>query len=168
MDTVINTKLSGFILRSAQEKDLPLLLHFIKELAAYEKRPDHVQATIEDLRQNLFILKYAEAALAEYQGKPVGYMIFYHNFSTFSGKPGIYIEDVYVNPDMRGKGMGKIMFAYLAQLARARNCGHLDWSVLRWNESSIGFYQKLGAEQVNEWDHYQLSKSSLDNFANSF
>lgn len=168
MNDIIKTKLEGFTLRFAEEKDIPLILHFIKSLAAYEKKAEKVQATTEDLKKNLFENRYAEVVFAEYNGEPVGYMLFFHNFSTFLGRPGIYVEDVFVNPELRGKGMGKIMFACLADIARKRNCGRMDWSVLKWNEPSIAFYKKIGSNPNNEWDAFRLEGDALERLANEF
>jgi GNAT superfamily N-acetyltransferase len=123
----------------------------IRELAEYEKLSDKVYATEEMLRKNIFIEGYAEALIAEYQGKPAAFALFFHNFSTFEGKPGIYLEDIYVQPSFRGKGIGKLMLEYLIELARERNCARVEWSVLDWNEPAINFYRKMGAVLMDEW-----------------
>lgn len=168
MNNTIHTKLPGFTLRFANESDIPLLLHLIKSLAEYEKLSGSLKTTETDLKQNLFVNKYAEAIIAEYHGEPVGYTIFFHSFSTFLGKPGLYLEDIFIIPEMRGKKMGKIFFAYLAHLAKQRNCARLDWVVLSWNEPSIAFYKKMGANQNSEWDAYRLDGPALNQLAEEF
>lgn len=135
--------LTDFRIRFAEKKDVPLILRFIKELAEYEKMLDEVKATEADLAKYLFERKNAEVILGEYQDQPVAFALFFHNFSTFLGKPGIYLEDLYVKPEMRGMGIGKAMLSFLAGLAVERDCGRLEWSCLDWNEPSIGFYKHL-------------------------
>ncbi len=161
MKKFIDTKLEGFKLRYADESDTALILDFIKELAIYEKMLDQVVATEEGLRDSLFCRKAAEVIIGEYEGKPVGFALFFHNFSTFLGQAGLYLEDLYVKPEMRGKGMGKIMLAFLAGLALERNCGRLEWWVLDWNEPSIRFYKKLGAVPMDEWTVYRVTGNNL-------
>ncbi len=161
MKKFIDTKLEGFKLRYADESDTALILDFIKELAIYEKMLDQVVATEEGLRDSLFCKKAAEVIIGEYEGKPVGFALFFHNFSTFFGQAGLYLEDLYVKPEMRGKGMGKIMLAFLAGLALERNCGRLEWWVLDWNEPSISFYKKLGAVPMDEWTVYRVTGNNL-------
>lgn len=161
MKKFIDTKLGGFKLRYADESDTALILDFIKELAIYEKMLDQVVATEEGLRDSLFCKKAAEVIIGEYEGKPVGFALFFHNFSTFLGQAGLYLEDLYVKPEMRGKGMGKIMLAFLAGLALERNCGRLEWWVLDWNEPSIRFYKKLGAVPMDEWTVYRVTGDNL-------
>lgn len=164
----IKTAQEGFELRFAEEKDVSLILGFIKELAEYEKMRDDVVATEEDLRESLFERKVAEVIIAEYNNKPVGFALFFHNFSTFLGRPGIYLEDLYVKPEMRGKGMGKIMLSFLANLAIERNCGRLEWWCLDWNKPSIDFYMSLESEPMDEWTVYRLCDNSLKALANQF
>lgn len=161
MKKFIDTKLEGFKLRYADEGDTALILDFIKELAVYEKMLDQVVATEEGLRNSLFRKKAAEVIIGEYEGKPVGFALFFHNFSTFLGQAGLYLEDLYVKPEMRGKGIGKIMLAFLAGLALERNCGRLEWWVLDWNEPSIRFYKKLGAVPMDEWTVYRVTGDNL-------
>lgn len=168
MDATIQTKIPGFTLRFAEVEDITLLLDFIKRLADYEKKLDQVHITEDDLRQNMFTHRYAEAIISELHGQPVGYMVFFHNFSTFLGRPGIYLEDLFVLPELRGRGFGKAMFAYLASLARARKCSRLDWACLRWNAPSIRFYESLGALDQGEWLGYRLQDASLNALADSF
>jgi GNAT superfamily N-acetyltransferase len=153
-------------IRRAKKEDVPLILGFIKELAEYERLPHEVVANEAILRETLFGERpYAEVMIAYYDGQPVGYALFFHSFSTFLGRPGIYLEDVYVRPPMRGKGIGKALLVYLAQLAKERKCGRLEWAVLNWNEPSIAFYKKLGAMPMSEWTVYRLSGTALDRVA---
>ena len=161
---VINKKVN-FTIRAAQESDSALLLDFIRRLADYEKRPAEVTAKEEDIRSVVFDKKIAEAIIAEYNGNPAGFAIFLYNFSTFLGKPGIYIEDLFVNPEFRGKGLGKQLFSYIAQLAATRGCGRVEWTVLTWNEPAINFYKKIGAVPKNEWVLYKLSGDALEELA---
>ncbi|PNT91098.1 GNAT family N-acetyltransferase [Clostridium thermosuccinogenes] len=163
-----DTRIDGFKLRFAEEKDVGILLEMIKELAVYEKLLDEVTATEEILKDSLFHRKVAEAVIAEYEDKPVGYIIFFHNFSTFTGRPGIYLEDLYVRPEMRGKGLGKIMLAFLAKLAVERKCARFEWVCLDWNTPSIGFYKRMGAVPMDEWTIYRLTGSKLSELADEF
>lgn len=152
--------------REATEGDVPLILSFIRELAAYERLSHEVVATEEALRANLFgEHRYAEVLIAEHDGAPAGFALFFHNFSTFLGKPGIYLEDLYVKPEFRGAGIGKKLLAHLARLAKERDCGRLEWWVLDWNEPSIGFYEKLGAVPMDDWTVYRISGTALEELA---
>ena len=161
MSNLIETKLSDFTLRFAQEKDLNTILTFIKALAEYENMTEHVVATEDLLKVSLFEKKAEEVVIGEFQGKPVCFALFFHNFSTFLGKPGIYLEDLFVLPEARGKGIGKIMLSFLANLAVQRGCGRLEWSCLDWNEPSINFYKKQGAISMDEWTVYRASDEAL-------
>lgn len=165
---IIDTALDGFKLRFATERDIPLILYFIRELAAYEVMLDEVTATEELLYESLFQRKMAEVIIGEYQDKPVSFALFFHNFSTFLGKPGIYLEDLYVIPEMRGKGIGKIILAFLAKLTLERNCGRLEWWCLDWNEPSVNFYKAMGAVPMDEWTVYRLSGQALEDLAKKF
>jgi GNAT superfamily N-acetyltransferase len=160
-----NTSIEAFKIRFAVEEDTPLILKFIKELAAYEKLLDEVVATEDILRDSLFVRRKAEVIIGEYNGKPAGFALFFHNFSTFLGKPGIYLEDLYILPEFRGKGLGKSMLSCLAQLALERDCGRLEWWCLDWNESSIGFYKKIGAEAMEDWTVYRVCGQELADLA---
>lgn len=152
--------------RQASEGDVPLVLSFIRELAAYERLSHEVVATEENLRANLFgEQRYAEVLIAEHDGAPAGFALFFHNFSTFLGKPGIYLEDLYVKPEFRGAGIGKMLLARLARLAKERDCGRLEWWVLDWNEPSIGFYERLGAVPMDDWTVYRVSGTALEDLA---
>lgn len=165
---IIDTRLENFTLRIAEVNDVPLILEFIKELAVYEKMLDQVVATEEILLESLFIKKTAEVIIGEYQNQPVSFAIFFHNFSSFLGRPGIYLEDLFVKPEMRGKGIGKIMLSYLAKLCIERNCGRLEWSCLDWNEPSIAFYKQMGAIPMDEWTVYRVCDDALDKLATRF
>ena len=165
----IATPLPDFILRKATSKDCPLILSFIKELAEYEKLLHEVIASVDILEESLFgEMAYAQAVIGEYQGTAIGYALFFHNFSTFTGRPGIYLEDLYVKPHMRGKGFGKCLLAYLAKLAVDTGCTRVEWSVLDWNEPSIQFYRSIGAAPMDEWTVQRLDGDALASFAKEF
>jgi GNAT superfamily N-acetyltransferase len=165
----IPTKIDGFAIRHAEESDVPLILGFIKDLAAYEKLSHEVIATEEDFRQNLFGEKrFAEVVIGEFYTEPIGYALYFYNFSTFIGKPGIYLEDLYVKPEVRGKGFGKALLAYLARLAVDQNCGRFEWAVLDWNERSINFYESLGATLMKEWIITRVADGKLEKLAAEF
>jgi GNAT superfamily N-acetyltransferase len=168
MKLQIETKLKDYKLRFAEENDIPLILEFIKELAEYEKMVHEVIATEEGLRESLFGRKVAEVIIGEFQDRPVAFALFFHNFSTFLGRPGIYLEDLFVKPEMRGMGLGKIMLSFLAQLAIERKCGRLEWWCLDWNELSIKFYKHLGAIPMEDWTVYRVSDDKLKLLARQF
>ena len=145
------------IIRPATEQDVPLILDFIRQLADYEKLSDEVTATEETLRRNLFSgRKTAEVLLAFAGSQPAGFAVFFHNFSTFLGKPGIYLEDLFVSPARRRRGCAKALMVYLARLAVERGCGRFEWSVLDWNEPALKLYRSLGAVGMNEWTVQRL------------
>lgn len=148
-------------IRFATRDDISLILHFIKDLAAYEKMSDCVVATEEILTETIFEQKKAEVIIGEYQQKPVAFALFFHNFSTFQGRPGIYLEDLFVLPAMRGKGFGKMLLHFLAGLAIERNCKRLEWACLDWNEPSINFYKNCGAMSMDQWTTYRLEGETL-------
>jgi GNAT superfamily N-acetyltransferase len=153
-------------LRPATAGDCATILRFIRELAEYEKLRHECVATEADILAHLFCdHPKAEAVLAEWDREPVGFALFFHNFSTFLGKPGIYLEDLYVQPRMRGKGIGKALLVYLARLAQERDCGRLEWSVLDWNAPSIAFYESLGAKAKDEWTVYRVDGEALEKLA---
>lgn len=168
MREYISTRIEGFKLRFADEKDNKLILDFIKELADYEKLLNEVVATEEILFDSLFVRKAAEVIIAEFNNEPVGFALFFHNFSTFLGRPGIYLEDLYIRPEMRGKGFGKTLLAYLAKLAIERNCGRFEWWCIDWNEPSINFYKNIGAVPMDEWTVYRVHNEALIKLANEF
>lgn len=153
-------------LRPANRHDLPQILQFIEDLADYEKLRDACVATTEALDLHLFgEHPKAEVVIAEYDGVPAGFALFFHNFSTFLAQPGIYLEDLYVKPEFRGHGIGKALLLHLARLASLRGCGRLEWSVLDWNEPSISFYKSLGAVPMDEWTGFRLSGEALQKLA---
>ena len=154
-----------FELRFASEKDVPLILQLIRELAEYEGLLREVVATGEILTEWLFVKKKAEVLIGEYGGQPVGYALFFHNFSTFLGRAGIYLEDLYVRPEYRGRGYGKAFFRKLAQITVERGCGRLEWWCLDWNQPSIDFYLSLGAEPMEDWTVYRLTGDTLAELA---
>lgn len=155
-----------FSIRNATGEDVPLILSFIYELAEYEKLSHEVSATEEILRNSLFGERpVAEVLIGESDGRPAAFALFFHNFSTFLGRPGIYLEDLYVRPEFRGQGIGKAMFSRLARRAKERGCGRLEWSVLDWNEDAIRFYKKLGAVPMDEWTTLQVTGAELDGLA---
>ena len=158
-------KLKGLGIRFAVESDSELLLDFIKRLAAYEKKSDQVVATVNDIKKALFENRFAEAIIAYYKNAPVGFAIFFHNFSSFLGKPGIYIEDLYVDERSRGRGIGSRMLSFIADLTIKKGCEILEFSVLKWNKPSIRFYKNLGAEEKNEWSNYRFSGRALKRLA---
>lgn len=151
--------------RYAEEKDAAKILYFIKELAAYEKMLDEVIATEELLKEWIFVQKKAEVIFAIVDDKEIGFALFFHNFSTFLGRAGIYLEDLYVMPEYRGKGYGKALLKKLAQIAVERKCGRLEWWCLDWNQPSIDFYLSLGAEAMEEWTVYRIAGDKLTEFA---
>jgi GNAT superfamily N-acetyltransferase len=159
--------MSGEILiRPATRGDLAQILAFVRELATYERLEHQVVASESDLAVALFGPRpYAEVVFACLDGSPVGFALFFHNFSTFLGKPGIYLEDLYVRPEARGRGIGRRLLAWLARTALERGCGRLDWAVLNWNTPSIGFYRNLGAVAIDEWTTFRLSGEPLERLA---
>jgi GNAT superfamily N-acetyltransferase len=165
----IPTRIEGFTIRHAEEKDTPLILWSIKELAVYEKLIHVCVATEELIRTHLFGEKpMAEVVIGEDQGNPVGFALFFNSFSTFLGKPGIYMEDLYVVTEERGKGFGKCLLSYLAKLTVERDYGRLEWAVLDWNEPSIGFYDSIGAKSMKEWVINRMDGRELANLADQF
>lgn len=153
-------------IRPATRTDAPLILSFIRELALYERLEDQVVATAEDLEAALFAPRpYAEVVFACLDAVPVGFALFFHNFSTFLGKPGIYLEDLFVRPEARGLGIGRRLLAWLAQTTLERGGARLDWAVLDWNEPSIGFYHSLGAVALDQWTTFRMTGAALEKLA---
>ncbi|WP_221772009.1 GNAT family N-acetyltransferase [Listeria booriae] len=152
--------------RFAAEGDVPLVLRFIKELAEYEGMLDQVVATEDVLHEWLLEKEKAEVLIGEYDGESVGFALFFHNFSTFLGRSGIYLEDLYVQPNVRGKGFGKAFLKRLAEIAVERGCGRLEWWCLDWNKPSIDFYLKMGAEAMEDWTVYRIAGETLTKLAN--
>ena len=153
-------------IRPATPNDVPTVAFLIRALSQYEKLEHEVTMTEDRLRATMFGPRpYAEALLAEDDGKPVGFALFFHNYSTFLAQPGLYLEDLYVPESHRGKGIGKSLLVQLAKIAVERNCGRLEWAVLDWNVDAIGFYEKLGAKPNSEWTVYRLTGDSLNELA---
>jgi GNAT superfamily N-acetyltransferase len=152
-------------IRPATPEDVPLILQLVRELAEYEREPDAVIATEGMLHDALFQRGVAESVIAELDGKPVGFALFFHNFSTWTGKPGIYLEDLYVTPDARGAGAGKALLQHLASIALDRGCSRFEWAVLDWNAPAIGFYDSLGADEMDEWSVRRLQGAALQRLA---
>lgn len=148
-------------IRKACQKDVPQILEFIKGIARYEKMEDKVVATENMLHEWLFQKEVAEVVFAEEDGKAVGFALYFHNFSTFVGKAGIYLEDLYVFPEHRGKGYGKALFLHLAKTALERGCGRMEWVCLNWNQPSIDFYRSMGAISLDDWKTYRLTEDAL-------
>ncbi len=155
------------VFRMAEPKDTALLLTFIRALAEYEQMLDLVVATEESLHDWLFVKRTAEAFFVLENEKEVGFALYFHNFSTFLGKAGIYLEDLFVLPEYRGKGYGKAILIRLAQIARERGCGRLEWACLDWNQPSIDFYRSLGAQPLDEWTGYRLTGDTLERLASA-
>jgi GNAT superfamily N-acetyltransferase len=152
----------------ATERDVPLILSFIRKLAEYEKLAHQVIATEELLREQLFGSRpMAEVILAHWNDEPAGFALFFHNFSTFLARPGIYLEDLFVDPPHRGKGIGKALLARLARLAVERECGRFEWAVLDWNQPAIDFYRSLGATPLDDWTLFRVTGEALHRLAES-
>ena len=151
------------LIREAKIDDVSLILSLIEEIAEYEKLRHEVIATEKDIRENLFgDRKYAEVLIAEYENEPAGQALFFHNFSTFVGRPGIYLEDLFVRPKFRGKGIGKALLLKLIELAKERNCGRVEWCVLDWNEPAINFYKNLGAVPMDGWSIFRVTEDKFE------
>jgi GNAT superfamily N-acetyltransferase len=158
--------MSDFEIRSAIQPDVPVILSLIRELAEYERAPDAVVATEAGLREVLFGAKRsAEVLLAFGNGEAVGFAVYFFNFSTWLGRPGLYLEDLFVRPAVRGKGFGRALLERLAQIAKERGCGRMEWAVLDWNDPAIQFYRKLGAEPMNEWTVFRLTADGIAKLA---
>ena len=150
------------MIREATEADVPLILQFIRDLAEYEHLAERVTATEEIIRRTLFgNPRFAEVLIAEEDGAPAGFALFFHNYSTFLGQPGIYLEDLFVREAMRGRGIGKSLLTKLARIARERGCGRVEWAVLDWNAPSIAFYRSLGAVSLDDWMIMRLTGDAL-------
>jgi GNAT superfamily N-acetyltransferase len=167
--TRIPTQIRELTLRFAQETDVNLILQFTRELAEYERLSHEVVADADTLRRSLFDgHRAAEIVIAEYNGVPAGMALFFHNFSTFLGRPGFFLEDLFVKPAFRGKGIGRTLLLFLAKLAKERGCGRLEFSVLDWNEPAIRFYKKLGARAMDNWTVFRIAGDNLDDLSNRF
>src|SRR5881397_1477699 len=158
----------NFDIRPASVEDVPIILELIRDLATYERAPHEVSATEEQLVNVLFGARPAAEVLLAFEGKsPVGFAVFFHNFSTWLGRPGLYLEDLFVKPENRGKGYGRALLVELAKIARDRSCGRLEWAVLDWNEPAIQFYKKLGAKPMHEWTVFRLTGEEISRLADS-
>lgn len=165
MSEQLNTEVAGLNLRFAVASDTDTILGLISELAEYEKLSHEMVAEYDVFKESMFGERpYAESIIAEYEGVVVGFALYFYNFSTFTGRPGIHLEDLFIKPAYRGKGFGKALLVALARLAAQRNCGRLEWSVLDWNTPSIAFYKKLGAKAMDEWTTFRLTREQLEKF----
>src|SRR5215472_1599617 len=157
-----------FQTRRARVQDVPAILQLIRDLAIYERAPDEVTATEEQLIDVLFGERPVAEVLLAFEGEsPVGFAVFFYNFSTWLGRPGLYLEDLFVKPEKRGKGYGRALLIELAKIARDRGCGRMEWAVLNWNEPAIKFYRALGAKPMNEWTVFRLTRDEIASLANS-
>jgi len=157
-----------FIIRPARVEDVPLILQLIRDLAAYERAPNEVTATEEQLVDVFFGERRAAEVLLAFEGEsPVGFAVYFYNFSTWLGRPGLYLEDLFVRPEKRGKGYGRALLVELAKIARERECGRMEWAVLNWNEPAIKFYRALGAKPMDEWTVFRLTRDGIAKLANS-
>lgn len=164
----LSTSIEGFEIRPATEADAPVILAFIKQLARYEKLSHEVVATEASIRETLFgMRRAAEVAIGFLKQRPVGFVLFFHNYSTFLGQPGLYIEDLFVEEAYRRRGFGRALLLHVARLAQERRCGRLEWSVLDWNRPAIEFYKKLDAVPMSDWTIYRITGDSLRRLAKS-
>jgi GNAT superfamily N-acetyltransferase len=158
----------NFQIRIAGVEDVPIILQLIRDLATYERAPDEVTATEEQLVDVLFGERPAAEVLLAFEGKlPVGFAVYFYSFSTWLGRPGLYLEDLFVNPEKRGKGYGRALLVELAKIARDRGCGRVEWAVLNWNEPAIKFYQAIGAKPMNEWTVFRLTRDEIAKLADA-
>lgn len=156
----------SFEIRDATVADIPIILQLICDLATYERAPNDVFATEEDLREVLFGAEpAARVVIAFERAAPVGFAVYFFNFSTWLGRPGLYLEDLFVKPEMRGRGYGRALLVHLAKIARDHNCGRMEWAVLTWNDPAIQFYKKLGAVSLEEWRVFRLTKDGIGKLA---
>jgi GNAT superfamily N-acetyltransferase len=159
---------TDFRIRPARVEDVSIILELIRDLATYERAPDEVSATKEQLTDVLFGERPAAEVILAFEGQsPVGFAVFFYNFSTWLGRPGLYLEDLFVKPDKRGKGYGRALLVELAKIARDRECGRLEWAVLDWNEPAIKFYRALGAKPMHEWTVFRLTRDGIAGLADS-
>jgi GNAT superfamily N-acetyltransferase len=159
---------SDFEIRPARVEDVPVILELIRDLATYERAPDQVAATEEQLSDVLFGERPSAEVLLAFEGKsPIGFAVFFYNFSTWLGRPGLYLEDLFVKPEKRGKGYGRALLVDLAKIARDRDCGRMEWAVLDWNEPAIKFYRALGAKSMEEWTVFRLTRDGIARLAES-
>jgi GNAT superfamily N-acetyltransferase len=157
---------TDFKIRSARVGDVPVILKLIRDLATYERAPNEVAATEEQLVDVLFGEKPAAEVLLAFENEtPIGFAVFFHNFSTWLGRPGLYLEDLFVKPEKRGKGYGRALLMHLAKIAHDRGCGRMEWAVLNWNEPAIKFYHALGAKPMDEWTVFRLTRDGITRLA---
>lgn len=157
----IDTKIKGFRLRNSVTEDVDLILSLIKEMAIYENMLNEVIATKESIMESIFEKKQAEAMIAEFNGKPIGYVLYFFNYSTFVGRSGFYLEDIYIKKEYRGMGLGKEIFKVISKIAYENGCKRMEWSCLNWNTPSIKFYKSLGAIPMDEWTVYRLTEDNI-------
>jgi len=158
----------NFTIQPATAGDVPIILELIKALATYERAPNEVTATEEGLNEVLFGERVASEVLLAFENeRAVGFAVFFHNFSTWLGRPGLYLEDLFVRPEDRGKGYGRALLVELAKIARERKCGRMEWAVLDWNEPAIQFYRKLGAKPMDEWTVFRLTRDGITKLADA-
>ena len=159
---------AGIVISPATEEDLPVILRFIEDLAEYERLRSSCVATIDKLRNTLFMSPpAAEVVIARIDDEPVGFALFFHSYSTFLAQRGLFLEDLFVNPDARAKGVGRALLSHLARIAIARDCGRFEWNVLDWNELAINFYRSIGAVPMDEWTTFRVSGDALSRLAAS-
>jgi GNAT superfamily N-acetyltransferase len=168
LETTEMKRPNQFEIRPAQMEDVPIILELIRDLATYERAPNEVTATEEQLVDVLFGERPVAEVLLAFEGQsPVGFAVFFYNFSTWLGRPGLYLEDLFVKPEKRGKGYGRALLIELAKIARDRKCGRMEWAVLDWNEPAINFYRALGAKPMDEWTVFRLTRDGIARLANS-
>jgi GNAT superfamily N-acetyltransferase len=161
-------KTENFLIRPATSGDVPVILELIRALATYERAPNDVTATENGLVEVLFDEKPSAEVLLAFENEiAVGFAVFFHNFSTWLGRPGLYLEDLFVRPEHRGKGYGRALLIYLAKIARERGCGRMEWAVLDWNKPAIEFYRKLGAKPLDEWTVFRLTRDGIAKLADA-
>ncbi len=161
-------KTENFAIRPATAADVPIILELIRALATYERAPNEVTATEDGLSKVLFGEKPAAEVLLAFENETaVGFAVFFHNFSTWLGRPGLYLEDLFVRPEDRGKGYGRALLIHLAKIARDRGCGRMEWAVLDWNEPAIQFYRKLGGKPMDEWTVFRLTRDGIAKLADA-
>ncbi|KAJ9478379.1 Acetyltransferase [Pseudozyma hubeiensis] len=170
MSVLVTSSDKQFVIRRGTKADCPVILDFINQLAEYEKEPDAVKATVSTLEQNVFDKNYAEVIIAEQHDNstvtPVGMALYFYSFSTWTSKPSLYLEDLFVIPTLRNKGVGKLLFKALGEVAQHKDCARMDWSVLTWNAPSIAFYTKvLGAKPMDEWKGMRLEQQGIQDLA---
>jgi len=162
----MKTKATNFTIRAGTIVDVPIILELIRALATYERAPNEVTATENQLVDVLFGKKPAAEVLLAFENEtPIGFAVFFHNFSTWLGRPGLYLEDLFVRPEHRGKGYGRTLLIHLAKIARDRGCGRMEWAVLDWNEPAIEFYKKLGTKPLDEWEIFRLNREGIARLA---